>query len=214
MFSMCFVSLILCFSFFLFLFPFPFPFPFPFFFFFFFFRFFVFIILVCVFVLLVFTFIPVPVLIFVLSLLVPNFPTTCAYMWVSLVISSHILLVIQWVRISSDTCPYRCLGLQALSFHCMAVLFLYCTSYVLDIFKRGAFGQSPLVITLNEKLRTIMWLSSVLLNYFQQLELGEIANQPNVAKKKKKILGMSYIIDENPPWALCFLLGFQVALQL
>jgi len=29
-------------------------------------------------------------------------------------------------------------------------------------------------------------------------------------KKKKRALGLSYLIDENPPWYICLLLGFQV----
>ena len=33
-------------------------------------------------------------------------------------------------------------------------------------------------------------------------------------KKKKKALGLSYIIDENPPWYICIFLGFQVIEEL
>ena len=33
-------------------------------------------------------------------------------------------------------------------------------------------------------------------------------------EKKKRPLGLSYLIDENPPWYMCSLLGFQVKRHL
>ena len=30
-------------------------------------------------------------------------------------------------------------------------------------------------------------------------------------KKKKKAFGLFYLINENPPWYTCLLLGFQVS---
>lgn len=41
------------------------------------------------------------------------------------------------------------------------------------------------------------------------LKIFEIAAQPG-SQKKRKAFGLSYLIDENPPWHICLLLGFQV----
>ena len=35
-------------------------------------------------------------------------------------------------------------------------------------------------------------------------------SDPTRPKEKKRVLGLSYLIDENPPWYICLLLGFQV----
>ena len=43
----------------------------------------------------------------------------------------------------------------------------------------------------------------------QDLKMAEPETQPSL-KKKKRPLGLSYLIDENPPWYICLLLGFQV----
>ena len=32
----------------------------------------------------------------------------------------------------------------------------------------------------------------------------------SMPKTKKRALGLSYLIDENPPWYICLLLGLQV----
>lgn len=40
---------------------------------------------------------------------------------------------------------------------------------------------------------------------------GDTSPQEN--KKKKRALGLSYLIDESPPWYVCLLLGFQVILK-
>ncbi|KAL9967146.1 hypothetical protein ACROYT_G025319 [Oculina patagonica] len=40
----------------------------------------------------------------------------------------------------------------------------------------------------------------------QEVPLSDINSLP---KKKRRALGLSYLINENPPWYICFLLGFQ-----
>ena len=44
------------------------------------------------------------------------------------------------------------------------------------------------------------------------LKLAESADQPR-SDKKRRALGLSYLIDENPPWYICLLLGFQVSIE-
>lgn len=39
--------------------------------------------------------------------------------------------------------------------------------------------------------------------------MSEHGVQPQ-SQKKRRPLGLSYLIDENPPWHVCLLLGFQV----
>ena len=39
--------------------------------------------------------------------------------------------------------------------------------------------------------------------------MAEAGAQPQ-SQKKRRPLGLSYLIDENPPWHVCLLLGFQV----
>ena len=41
------------------------------------------------------------------------------------------------------------------------------------------------------------------------LKMSESGAQPQ-SQKKRRPLGLSYLIDENPPWYVCLLLGFQV----
>jgi len=42
----------------------------------------------------------------------------------------------------------------------------------------------------------------------QDIEVSETDAQPKI-QKKARAFGLSYLIDENPPWYICFLLGFQ-----
>jgi len=41
------------------------------------------------------------------------------------------------------------------------------------------------------------------------LQVFEPDAQPKILKKARAF-GLSYLIDENPPWYVCVLLGFQV----
>ncbi|XP_078378704.1 solute carrier family 23 member 2-like [Oculina patagonica] len=43
----------------------------------------------------------------------------------------------------------------------------------------------------------------------QEMEISESGAQPRPEKKRRRALGLSYLIDENPPWYICLLLGFQ-----
>ena len=45
---------------------------------------------------------------------------------------------------------------------------------------------------------------------YLNFKISESGAQPK-AEKKKRALGLSYIINENPPWYICLLLGFQVS---
>lgn len=45
-------------------------------------------------------------------------------------------------------------------------------------------------------------------SFFKLNDSGDPSPQEN--KKKKRALGLSYLIDESPPWYVCLLLGFQV----
>ena len=45
--------------------------------------------------------------------------------------------------------------------------------------------------------------------FHSYLQVSKADAQPEI-KKKAKAFGLSYLIDENPPWYVCFLLGFQV----
>ncbi|KAJ7386680.1 hypothetical protein OS493_006688 [Desmophyllum pertusum] len=43
----------------------------------------------------------------------------------------------------------------------------------------------------------------------QEIEISEPGAEPRETKKRRRALGLSYLIDENPPWYICLLLGFQ-----
>ncbi|KAJ7386684.1 hypothetical protein OS493_006692 [Desmophyllum pertusum] len=47
------------------------------------------------------------------------------------------------------------------------------------------------------------------LNGKQEIEMSEPGAEPRPETKKRRALGLSYLIDENPPWYICLLLGFQ-----
>ena len=52
------------------------------------------------------------------------------------------------------------------------------------------------------------------LTYDLFFKLNDSADtSPQENKKKKRALGLSYLIDESPPWYVCLLLGFQVTLK-
>ncbi|KAL9967142.1 hypothetical protein ACROYT_G025315 [Oculina patagonica] len=42
----------------------------------------------------------------------------------------------------------------------------------------------------------------------EEIEVIEPGAQPRT-QKKRRVLGLSYLVDENPPWHVCLLLGFQ-----
>lgn len=43
----------------------------------------------------------------------------------------------------------------------------------------------------------------------QEIELAQSDEKPETEKTKTRALGLSYLINENPPWYICLLLGFQ-----
>ena len=43
-------------------------------------------------------------------------------------------------------------------------------------------------------------------------QLAQSDDKPETKKTKTRALGLSYLINENPPWYICLLLGFQVSL--
>ena len=42
------------------------------------------------------------------------------------------------------------------------------------------------------------------------IPLGSEPDPHPQPEQKRKVLDLSYLIDENPPWYICLLLGFQV----
>lgn len=46
-------------------------------------------------------------------------------------------------------------------------------------------------------------------HFYPSLKTSAPAAQP-LPQKRRRALGLSYLIDENPPWYICLLLGFQV----
>ena len=45
---------------------------------------------------------------------------------------------------------------------------------------------------------------------YLNFKISESGAQPK-AENKRRPLGLSYLINENPPWYICLLLGFQVS---
>ena len=56
-----------------------------------------------------------------------------------------------------------------------------------------------------------MNLPNLLLYFDVKLSEQGAQSQP---EKKQRALGLSYLIDENPPWYICLLLGFQVSIDM
>ena len=69
------------------------------------------------------------------------------------------------------------------------------------------FKQSIVVYQTTTFQQKRLLLSTYIL--FPYLKGVESDAQPRLQKKTRPF-GMSYLIDENPPWYICLLLGFQV----
>lgn len=61
------------------------------------------------------------------------------------------------------------------------------------------------------EIQSSLYTYYIRLTFLKLNDSGDTSPQEN--KRKKRALGLSYLIDESPPWYVCLLLGFQVILK-